>query len=55
MTTLTFVAPEAVLPKFIEQIRADIDPREIESLNDTDLGIWETPEGKTYIDGIVYR
>ncbi|KAI0944136.1 hypothetical protein AcV7_002042 [Taiwanofungus camphoratus] len=50
VTTLTFVAPEAVLPKFIEQIRADVDPREIESLNDTDLGIWETPEGKTYID-----
>jgi hypothetical protein len=51
VSTLTLVAPEAVLPRVQDQLLADLDPAEINSLTDTDLGIWATPEDQTYVDG----
>jgi len=35
----------------MRQLRADIDSSTINALTETEFGIWETPEGMTYIDG----
>ena len=51
ITTLVFVAPDAILPKIMEQIKSDLRPEAIQSLTDDDLAIWETPEGQTYVNG----
>ncbi|TFY63660.1 hypothetical protein EVJ58_g3122 [Rhodofomes roseus] len=50
ITTVTFVAPEAVLPRVVEQLNGDLDVNELNSLSETDLAIWSTPEGQTYVD-----
>ncbi|KAI8978208.1 ARM repeat-containing protein [Trametes punicea] len=50
VTTLAFVAPSIVIPKVVEQIRADLRSEDTRALTDDDLGIWSTPEGQTYID-----
>ncbi|KDQ56445.1 hypothetical protein JAAARDRAFT_36597 [Jaapia argillacea MUCL 33604] len=50
VTTLTFVSPTTVLPRVMEQLRTCINPSEINSLSDTDLGIWQTPPDQTFID-----
>ncbi|KAG1774599.1 armadillo-type protein [Suillus placidus] len=50
ISTLAFVCPENVLPKIMEQLRADIDPSTINALSEAEFGIWETPEGMTYVD-----
>ncbi|OBZ65072.1 Translational activator GCN1 [Grifola frondosa] len=50
VTTLAFVSPEVVLPRVVGQIRADLTASELRSLNDTDIDIWATPEGQTYVD-----
>ncbi|KAA1470496.1 ARM repeat-containing protein [Dentipellis sp. KUC8613] len=49
LTTLAFVSSDLVLPKLIDQLRADINSG-IQSLTDSDFGIWATPEGTTYVD-----
>jgi len=51
ITTATFVAPDAVLPRVVEQLKGDFDVNELNSLSETDLAIWATPEGQTYVDG----
>ena len=50
ITTLAFVAPDAVLPRIMERLRADLSS-DISSLTDLDIGIWNTPEGQTFVDG----
>ncbi|KAI0077211.1 ARM repeat-containing protein [Panus rudis PR-1116 ss-1] len=50
VTTLAFVAPEIVIPRIVERISADLDPTDVNALTDTDMGIWSTPEGTTFID-----
>jgi len=35
----------------MEQLLADINPADINSLSAMDLGVWATPEGMTYVDG----
>ena len=50
ITTLAFVAPDVVLPRVMEQLRADLSA-DISSLTDLDLDIWNTPEGQTFVDG----
>ncbi|KAJ7449659.1 armadillo-type protein [Mycena latifolia] len=50
LTTLVFVAPEAILPRIVEQLRADIDPSVVNALTEEDLGMWRMPEGSTFID-----
>ncbi|KAG1731829.1 armadillo-type protein [Suillus paluster] len=49
-STLAFVCPENVLPKVTEQLRADINSSTINALSEAEFGIWETPEGTTYVD-----
>lgn len=51
MSTLAFVSPATVLPRIVEQLRTDINPTLVNSLTETDLGIWATPVGITYVDG----
>ncbi|KAK2463021.1 hypothetical protein APHAL10511_004676 [Amanita phalloides] len=48
--TLVFVSPDTVLPRVHDQLRADLDPTLVKDLTDTDIGIWGTPEGTTYVD-----
>ncbi|KAI9508386.1 ARM repeat-containing protein [Russula earlei] len=48
-TTLAFVAPDKVLPRIMEQLRANLGPA-INSLTELDFGVWITPEGQTFID-----
>ncbi|OJA10082.1 hypothetical protein AZE42_06300 [Rhizopogon vesiculosus] len=50
MSSLAFVCPEVVLPKVIDQLRADIDSSTINALSEAEFGIWDTPEGTTYVD-----
>ncbi|KIK38679.1 hypothetical protein CY34DRAFT_809070, partial [Suillus luteus UH-Slu-Lm8-n1] len=50
ISTLVFVCPENALPKIMEQLRTDIDPSTINALSEAEFGIWETPEGTTYVD-----
>lgn len=55
VTTIAFISPEAVLPRVMEQLLADINADGINSLTDEDLAIWATPEGTTYVDGRYIR
>lgn len=48
---MAFIAPEVVLPRVMDQLRVDIDAAALGALTEEDLGIWETPEGTTYVDG----
>ncbi|RDB20660.1 eIF-2-alpha kinase activator gcn1 [Hypsizygus marmoreus] len=50
ISTLVFVSPEHVLPRIMEQLREDINPRVVNSLTEFDIGVWLTPEGATYVD-----
>ncbi|THG98438.1 hypothetical protein EW026_g3754 [Hermanssonia centrifuga] len=50
VTTLAFVAPEIVTPRIVDQVRSDINAKEINSLTGLDLAIWATPEGTAYLD-----
>lgn len=52
LTTLVFVAPDSVLPKVVDRIRANLKADDVHSLTEEDLGIWATPEGQTFVDGI---
>jgi hypothetical protein len=48
---LAFVSPATVLPRIVDQLWADINPSVVNALTETDIGIWLTPEGTTYVDG----
>jgi len=48
---MAFIAPQAVLPRVMEQLRLDINPTVVNSLTETELGIWATPKGVTFVDG----
>ncbi|KAH9944598.1 armadillo-type protein [Amylocystis lapponica] len=50
VTTLTFVSPSDILSRIVDQLRSDINPSEINTLTETDFGIWATSEGQTYVD-----
>ncbi|KAF5354845.1 hypothetical protein D9756_005584 [Leucocoprinus leucothites] len=50
VTTLTFIAPAVILPRIMEQLKADLDPSTLDSLTDFDYGVWQTPEGTTFVD-----
>jgi hypothetical protein len=36
----------------MEQLHGDLGP-DINALTDLDIGVWNTPEGETYIDGML--
>ncbi|KAJ7281606.1 armadillo-type protein [Mycena rebaudengoi] len=50
LTTLTFVAPETVVPRIMDQLRTDIDPSVLNALTEEDLGMWRMPEGSAFVD-----
>lgn len=51
-TTLTFIEPDTVLPRLLKQVQQDLDTLRLGALTDTDLAIWRTEEGTTYVDGM---
>ncbi|KAF8317653.1 ARM repeat-containing protein [Clavulina sp. PMI_390] len=52
-TTLMFIDPETMLPKFLQQIRLDLDRSRLGAITATDLSIWKTEEGVAFIDAFV--
>ncbi|KAJ6607520.1 armadillo-type protein [Mycena sp. CBHHK59/15] len=50
LTTVVFVSPDAALPRFVEQLRADLNSSVINALTEEDLGMWRMPEGSAFID-----
>jgi hypothetical protein len=40
-----------VIPKVLERIKLDLESGDLKAVTPTDLGIWGTPEGTTYVDG----
>lgn len=51
MTTLTFIAPSAILPRIVDQIALDLESSLLNSLTDFDYGVWQTPECEAFVDG----
>lgn len=49
--TLVFVFPETIVPSIVDQIKADMDAKLLNALTETDIAIYNTEEGKTYVDG----
>ncbi len=49
-TALAFIAPDTVLPRVMEQLHADLSLK-INQLTDLDIGVWNTLEGQTFLDG----
>ena len=35
----------------MKQLQDDLDPANLNTLSDFDLGVWATPEGTTFVDG----
>ncbi len=35
----------------MDQIKADLEPKVLNSLTDFDYGVWQMPEGTAFIDG----
>jgi hypothetical protein len=50
--TLSFVSPARVLSRVVDQLRVDLDPNVVNALSETDFGVWSTPEGVPYVDGV---
>ncbi|KAH0828924.1 armadillo-type protein [Lanmaoa asiatica] len=53
--TLTFIAPRVVLPRVMDLLRVDIDAETLNALTEEEIGIWETPEGTSYVDVLATR
>ena len=51
VATLTFVAPETLLPKLLQRVQASLSPVALSFVGPTELGILATPEGQTFVDG----
>jgi hypothetical protein len=54
--TLTFIAPAAFVPAFLEQATQDLGSETLAYVGNEEIGIWQTPEGTIFVDGeaIVY-
>lgn len=51
-TTLAFVAPDHVVPRLIEQVKADLDASKISTIGEMELCVYKTPEGVPFVDGM---
>ena len=40
-----------MIPKVQERIKLDLESGDLKAVTPTDLAIWDTPEGTTYVDG----
>ncbi|KAL3473614.1 armadillo-type protein [Aspergillus californicus] len=47
---LAFVAPDAMVPKLVNQIKDDLDVSRVSKLTPTDAAIARTPEGTMFVD-----
>jgi hypothetical protein len=52
ISTMVFISAEMVIPRVVEQLHMDINPAIINAVTETELGIWATPDGETFFDGI---
>ncbi|KAJ7600549.1 armadillo-type protein [Mycena floridula] len=50
VSVLAFVSPETVVPRLLEQIKVDMSSSILNAITDTDISIWMTPEGTTFVD-----
>jgi hypothetical protein len=51
VTTLAFICPALYVPTFMEQIKADLEPKQLDFVGLEERGIWITPADQTYVDG----
>ncbi|GAB7360485.1 hypothetical protein MBLNU230_g8436t1 [Neophaeotheca triangularis] len=47
---LAFVAPDAMTPLIVSQIRRDLDPSQLAEIGPTEAAIYRTPEGTAFVD-----
>ncbi|KAJ5730240.1 eIF-2-alpha kinase activator GCN1 [Penicillium malachiteum] len=47
---LAFVAPDAMIPRLVDQIKADLDGSRLSKFTATDAAIARTPEGTAFVD-----
>ena len=52
---LAFVAPDAITPLLVDQIKADLSIEDLRKYGPTDLAIARTPEGTTFVDVLSVR
>lgn len=51
LSTLAFVAPHAILPELQQRVLSGLDPSQLDFIGSTEIGIYNTPAGTTYVDG----
>lgn len=51
VTTLAFVQPALYVPAFMEQVRSDLDPANLDFIGLSERGIWISPPDQPYVDG----
>ncbi|GAB0135257.1 hypothetical protein EsDP_00003602 [Epichloe bromicola] len=47
---LAFVAPEVVIPRLMELIGRDLDPKQLQNIGPMEAAIYRTPEGTCFVD-----
>lgn len=48
--TLAFVAPENITPLLVNLFKKDLDPALLKDIGPTEIGMWRTPAGTTFVD-----
>lgn len=51
LSTLAFVAPQAILPNLQQRVLSGLDPALLDFIGPTEVGILNTPAGTTFVDG----
>jgi hypothetical protein len=51
LSTLAFVAPKAILPSLQDRVVSGLSPSLLSFVGPTELGIYNTPAGVTFVDG----
>jgi hypothetical protein len=51
VTTMCLVAPQVAFPEISEFVRESLDPQQFAYIGSFELGVWNTPPGKTFHDG----
>ncbi|PLW51845.1 hypothetical protein PCASD_00862 [Puccinia coronata f. sp. avenae] len=50
VTTMCLVAPQVAFPEISEFVRESLDPQQFAYIGSFELGVWNTPPGKTFHD-----
>lgn len=48
--TLAFVSPESITPLLVNLFEKDLDPALLADIGPTEVGMWRTPAGTTFVD-----